>query len=66
MVLVQFLNTGGTYENETAYVKYVCVDCTALRPFLTALTDLDFLHKFVIDNPETPPYAPMFTNFGLE
>ena len=30
-----------------------------------ALTDLDFRHKFVIDNPETPPYGPMFTNFGL-
>ena len=36
-----------------------------LRPFLMALTDLDFRHKFVIDNPETPPYGPMFTNFGL-
>ena len=35
------------------------------RPFLMALTDLDFRHKFVIDNPETPPYGPMFTNFGL-
>ena len=23
-----------------------------------ALTDLDFRHKFVIDNPETPPYGP--------
>ena len=30
-----------------------------------ALTDLDFRHKFVIDNPETPPYGPIFTNFGL-
>ena len=36
-----------------------------LRPFLMALTDLDFRHKFVIDNPEIPPYGPMFTNFGL-
>ena len=36
-----------------------------VRPFLMALTDLDFRHKFVIDNPETPPYGPMFTNFGL-
>ena len=35
------------------------------RPFLMALTDLDFRLKFVIDNPETPPYGPMFTNFGL-
>ena len=36
-----------------------------LRPFLMALTDLDFRHKFVIDNPEISPYGPMFTNFGF-
>ena len=28
-----------------------------------ALKDLDFRHKFVIDNPETPPYGPMLTNY---
>ena len=45
------------------YPDYISTDVVNFRPFLMA--DLDFRHKFVIDNPETPPYGPMFTNFGL-
>ena len=46
-------------------LKKFYVGLLYLRPFLMALTDLDFRHKFVIDNPEISPYGPMFTNFGL-
>ena len=48
-----------------AFVMSSCNYNVQLRLFLMALTDLDFRHKFVIDNPETPPYGPMFTSFGL-
>ena len=55
------------WKNDFCHLNPICSTPIKndLRPFLMSLKDLDFRHKFVIDNPETPLYGPMFTNFGL-